>query len=559
MPSQNVRSETGSELNIKTITVHSFAGQRPGTSGLRKKTREFMQPGYVEAFVQSVFNAMRGSAAGDFSKSTLVVGGDGRFYNREAIQKILHIAIGNEFGRVMVARGGLLSTPAMSAVIRRRQAFGGLILSASHNPGGIDDDFGIKYNIHNGGPAPEEVTERIYEFTQFINHYYWYEGDDIDIDVEGTGRYAATDVEVFDPLADYTELLGELFDFNKLRDFFRGGFRMTFDGMHGVTGPYAVHVLEEVLGAPKGTVVNGIPLEDFGGHHPDPNLVYAADLVAHMAGTDAPDLGAANDADGDRNMILGRNAFVSPGDSLAIIAEHAQNLIPGYRSGLAGIARSLPTSTAADHVAASLNIPIYETPTGWKYFGGLMDAGLCTVCGEESFGTGSDHVREKDGFWAVLCWISILCGTKKSVAEVMDEHWARFGRSYFQRHDYERLNAGAANEMLAAARASLDGLAGRPFGVTRVSKADDFTYKDPVDHTVTRHAGVRIVLDDGSRVVVRLSGTGTEGATLRTYLERFSRTTDEDAAQMVAPLAASLRDFLGLKERFQRERPDVVT
>jgi len=559
MPSDHGRRGTQNQLNITPKTIARFPGQRPGTSGLRKKTREFMQAGYVEAFVQSVFNAMRGSAAGDFSNSTLVVGGDGRYYNREAIQKILHIAIGNEFGRVMVARDGLLSTPAMSAVIRRRQAFGGLILSASHNPGGIDGDFGIKYNIHNGGPAPEDVTERIYEFTQFINHYYWFEGEDIDISKDGTHRYAATDIEVFDPLADYTDLLAELFDFDALRDFFRGGFRMTFDGMHGVTGPVAIHVLEEVLGAPKGTVVNGVPLEDFGGHHPDPNLVYAADLVARMAAKDAPDLGAANDADGDRNMILGRNVFVSPGDSLAIIAEHAQKLIPGYRGGLAGVARSLPTSTAADRVANSLKIPSYETPTGWKYFGGLMDSGMCTLCGEESFGTGSDHIREKDGFWAVLCWISILCGTKKSVAEVLNEHWSRFGRSYFQRHDYERLNSVAANEMLGAARAGLGRLPGREFGGGRVVNAEDFTYTDPVDHSVTRNAGIRIVLDNGSRVVARLSGTGTEGATLRTYVERFSRTYDHDVAQMVAPLAQSLREFLGLKERFHREAPDVVT
>ncbi len=506
-----------------------------------------------------VFNAMRGSVAGDFSKSTLVVGGDGRYYNQEAIQKILHIAIGNEFGRIMVAREGLLSTPAMSAVIRRRQAFGGLILSASHNPGGIDGDFGIKYNIHNGGPAPEDVTERIHEFTQRINHYYWFECEDIDIGKDGKQGYAASEVEVFDPLADYTELMNELFDFDALRNFFREGFRMTFDAMHGVTGPYGVHILEQQLGAPKGTVVNGIPLKDFGGHHPDPNLVYAADLVKRMQGGDAPDFGAANDGDGDRNMILGRNVFVSPGDSLAIIAEHARKLIPGYRTGLSGVARSMPTSTAADRVAKSLNIPIYETPTGWKYFGSLMDAGLCSVCGEESFGTGSNHIREKDGFWAVLCWLSILCGTRKSVAQVMNEHWARFGRSYFRRHDYEGLNALAANEMLSGARAALGGLAGKDFGGSRIAKADDVTYTDPVDHTVTPNAGVRILLEDGSRVVFRLSGTGTEGATLRMYLERFSTKYDHDASEMVAPLAHALGDFLGLEQRFHREEPDVVT
>jgi phosphoglucomutase len=546
-------------MSITTITVKPFDGQRPGTSGLRKKTREFMQPGYIEAFVQSIFNALRGSVAGDFSRSTLVVGGDGRYYNREAVRKILSIAVGNQFGHVVVARGGLLSTPAMSAVIRRRHALGGLILSASHNPGGIDADFGIKYNIQNGGPAPEAVTERIHEFTQHINHYYWAECPGIDIDTESKQRYEATDVEIFDPLSDYTRLMEELFDFGALGRFFETGFRMTFDAMHGATGPYAVHILEEILGAPKGTVVNGIPLEDFGGHHPDPNLVYAADLVQRMHSNDAPALGAACDGDGDRNMILGRDTFVSPGDSLAVVAEHAGQLIPGYRTGLSGIARSMPTSSAADRVAKALGIPIYETPTGWKYFGNLMDVGLCTVCGEESFGTGSNHIREKDGFWAVLCWISILCGTGKSVTQVMDEHWSRFGRSYFQRHDYEGLQPDAAATMLAEVDELLDSLRGRAFADTRVSNAGGFTYTDPVDHSVTARAGIRILLEDGSRVVFRLSGTGTEGATLRVYLERFSKDYRQDTVQMIAPLARAIRDFLKLKERFGRDEPDVAT
>lgn len=547
------------ELKITTVPVKAFAGQRPGTSGLRKKTREFMQPGFVEAFVQSVFNAMRGAVAGDFSKSTLVVGGDGRYYNREAIGKILRVAIGNEFGRVMVARDGLLSTPAMSAVIRGHKAFGGLILSASHNPGGIDADFGMKYNIQNGGPAPEEITERIYEFSQLINHYYWAERPDVDIGREGRQQYGRTEVEVFDPLAGYTALMDALFDFDALRRFFDSGFRMTFDAMHGATGPYAIHILEKQLGAPKGTVVNGIPLEDFGGHHPDPNLVYAADLVQRMQSSEAPDLGAACDADGDRYMILGRGIFVSPGDSLAVIADSARQFIPGYRAGLTGIARSMPTSTAADRVAKHLSIPLFETPTGWKYFGGLMDADLCTMCGEESFGTGSNHVREKDGFWAVLCWFSILCGARKSVTEVMNDHWSRFGRSYFQRHDYERLDVAAATRMLAEARARLPGLTGAAFGESRIARADEFTYTDPVDHGITANAGTRILLEDGSRVVFRLSGTGTEGATLRVYLERYSRIYTEDAPPMVSPLARSLREFLGLKERFGREEPDVIT
>ena len=549
----------GNELNITTVSVKPFPGQRPGTSGLRKKTKEFMQPGYVEAFVQSIFNAMRGSVNGDFSKSTLVVGGDGRYYNHESIQKILHIAIGNEFGRVLVARGGILSTPAISAVIRRRKAFGGLILTASHNPGGIDADFGIKFNVSNGGPAPEDITERIYEFTQFINHYYRFQCDDIKIDKLGKQTYAATEIEVFDPLTDYTELMSELFDFDALRKFFRSGFRMVFDGMHGATGLYAAHILEEQLGAPKGTVINGTPLEDFGGKHPDPNLVYAADLVHRMAAGDAPDMGAANDADGDRNMILGRNVFVGPGDSLAVIAQYAAQLIPGYRGGLSGIARSMPTSTAADRVAKALKIPIYETPTGWKYFASLLDADLCTVCGEESFGTGSNHMREKDGFWAVLCWLTILCELKQSVAQVMAQHWTRFGRSYFQRHDYEGLDLTTANKMDEEIRAQLPSLIGKDFGLSRITASDDYTYTDPVDRSVTPNAGIRILLEDGSRVVFRLSGTGTQGATLRVYLERFARDYDKDSSEMVAQLDTSIRQLLRLKERFNREDPTVIT
>src|SRR5579872_397839 len=545
-----------SELNISTITVTPFARQRPGTSGLRKKTREFMQPGYIETFVQSVFNALRVSVECDFSQHTLVVGGDGRYYNREAVAKIVSIAAGNEFGRVLVGRGSLLSTPAMSAVIRRRNALGGLILSASHNPGGIDEDFGIKYNIRNGGPAPEAVTERIYEFTQKINHYYWAECRGLDIDKEGVHRCEATEVEVIDPLADYSALMAELFDFEALRDFFKRGFRMTFDAMHGATGPYATHILENLLGAERGTVTNGVPLPDFGGHHPDPNLVYAADLVRRMSGDKSPDFGAACDGDGDRNMVLGRDTFVSPGDSLAVIAEHAQQSIRGYCGGLAGIARSMPTSTAADRVAKALGIPIYETPTGWKFFGGLMDAGLCTICGEESFGTGSNHIREKDGFWAVLCWISILCVTGKSVAEVMEEHWERHGRSYFQRHDYEGLELHSATAMLTEVRESLDSLAGNSFAGARVAAADDFTYTDPVDGGVTAKAGIRLLLDDGSRVVFRLSGTGTAGATLRVYLERFSKDYRQDTAAMVAPLATGIRNLLKLQERFGRTEPD---
>ncbi len=554
-------SATGGR-DVRRVETTPFQDQRPGTSGLRKKTRVFMRPGYLENFVQSVFNAVRADAAGgDFREATLVVGGDGRYYNCEAAQIILRMAAANGFGRVLVGRGALLSTPAVSAVIRRRAASGGLVLSASHNPGGVDADFGIKYNIRNGGPAPEAVTERIYQETLSLTEYLTVEHAGIDLEREGTTRVGGTEVTVIDPLADYTAVMEELFDFDVLRALFASGFRVTFDAMSAVTGPYARHILEARLGAPAGTVINGEPLEDFGGHHPDPNLAHAAELVAAMNGPDAPDLGAACDGDGDRNLILGRGFFVSPGDSLAVLAEHASDCIPGYRDGLAGVARSMPTSTSVDRVAEALGIPCYETPTGWKFFGNLLDAGLITLCGEESFGTGSSHVREKDGLWAVLAWLSILAARRRSVEEIVRAHWRRFGRSYYQRHDYEALDAGAAAGMLAELRDRLPTLAGQSFAGGTVERADDFGYTDPVDAGTTAKQGVRIFLADGSRVVVRLSGTGTEGATLRLYLERFRADGggDADVDEVLAPLTRGVRDFLRLRERFGVEEPTVVT
>jgi phosphoglucomutase len=544
---------------MKIVPTTPYPGQRPGTSGLRKKTKEFLQPRYIENFIQSIFDVLAQDNHDEFGGKTLVVGGDGRYHNRAAIQIILKIAAGNGFGRVMVARGGVLSTPAMSAVIRRRGALGGLILSASHNPGGPDGDFGIKYNAENGGPAPEALTERFYKRTQSIDRYYWNEEANADINRVCITGIGSTEIMVFDPLADYTALMQKIFDFEALRAHLRGGFRMIFDGMHGSTGPYARHILEQTLGAPKGTVVNGDPLEDFGGGHPDPNLVYAADLVKRLSGPDAPDFGAACDADGDRNMILGRDFFVSPGDSLALITEHA-TCMPGYKAGLAGVARSLPTSTSADRVAASLGIKCYETPTGWKYFGNLLDAKLCTLCGEESFGTGSNHIREKDGVWAVLCWLSLLASTRKSVAGVVQDHWRKFGRSYYQRHDYEGLELNAANQMVDELRAKLPALVGQTLGAFTVSQADDVTYTDPVDHSVTEHAGIRILFTDGSRLVTRLSGTGTEGATLRVYLEHY-RTDKIDGAlaEVLDPLARVARDLLALRQRFGSEEPSVIT
>ena len=545
---------------MKTVRTTPFSEQRPGTSGLRKKTRVFMQPGYLENFVQSVFNAVRESISTGFGSETLVVGGDGRFFNRTAAQTILRMAAANGFGRVLVGRSSLLSTPAVSAVIRRRAALGGIVLSASHNPGGVDEDFGVKYNVRNGGPAPEAITERIYQHTLGITEYLTLDHPDLDLDHEGTLQLGDTEVVVIDSLEDYTAVMEELFDFESLRSLFAQGFRMRFDAMHAITGPYAQHILEELLRAPEGTVINGTPLEDFGGHHPDPNLVYAAELVRHMNAADAPDLGAACDGDGDRNLILGRNFFVTPGDSLAVIAEYAKDCIPGYRAGLAGVARSMPTSTAVDRVAETLGITHYETPTGWKFFGNLMDAGLCTICGEESFGTGSNHVREKDGLWAVMCWLSIMASTRKSVATVVQEHWERFGRSYYQRHDYEGLELAPATEMIGALRDKLPNVNGSELAGSRIAHADDFSYTDPVDGSTSAHQGIRILLEDGSRIVCRLSGTGTQGATLRLYVERYRKDGGGGAiGDVLIPLVQAGRDLLELRKRLGREEPTIIT
>ena len=545
---------------MRTVQTRAFTDQRPGTSGLRKKTHVFRQPNYLENFVQAVLDTVREDTAAGFAAETLVVGGDGRYHNRSAIQTILRLAAANGFGRVLVGRGGILSTPAVSAVIRRQAALGGLVLSASHNPGGPEADFGIKYNVRNGGPAPESITRRVYQRTLQIKEYLTLDSVDVDLDHGGGSRLGEAEIVVIDPLADYTSVMEELFDFDALRAFFRSGFRMRFDAMNAVTGPYARYILEERLGAPTGTVINGVPLEDFGGHHPDPNLVNAAELVEHLYGAGAPDFGAACDGDGDRNLILGRNFFVTPGDSLAVIAEHAQSCIAGYGDGLAGVARSMPTSTAADRVAAALNIPCFETPTGWKFFGNLMDAGLCTICGEESFGTGSNHVREKDGLWAVLCWLSILAATRKPVAQVVRDHWQRFGRSYYQRHDYEFLEVEAATQMMDALQDKLSTLAGNEMAGSRIISAADFSYTDPVDGSVSAHQGVRILLEDGSRIVCRLSGTGTEGATLRVYLERYLRDGgDQEIAAVLAPLTQAARELLELSERFGSDEPTLTT
>lgn len=543
-------------MTIQTVATTPFAGQRPGTSGLRKKVTEFQQPGYLENFVESIFLTL-----GEGACRHLVVGGDGRYFNRDAIQTILRMAAAHGVERVLVGQGGILSTPAVSCVIRKHGAQGGIVLSASHNPGGPDGDFGIKYNIDNGGPAPEKITDAIFAHTQTITQYRISDAAAVDLDVLGTTHLENMQIEVIDPVADYAELMKGLFDFDAIRGLFASGFRMRFDAMHAVAGPYATTILEGILGAPAGTVVNGVPSEDFGGGHPDPNPVNAFDLIAAMAAPDAPDFGAASDGDGDRNMIVGRGIAVTPSDSLAIIAANA-TVAPGYAGGIKGIARSMPTSMAADRVAEALGIACFETPTGWKYFGNLMDAGLVTLCGEESYGTGSFHIREKDGVWAVLFWLNLLAVRGETVEQLLAAHWARFGRNYYSRHDYEAVDAGAAGAMMDALRARLPELAGQTLAGHQIALADDFAYTDPVDGSVSTKQGIRIIMADGSRIVFRLSGTGTEGATVRVYLERYEadpahHNLDTQAAlQGLIDLAESLSD---LRQRTGRSEPTVVT
>jgi phosphoglucomutase len=546
-------------MNITRIATTPIAGMKPGTSGLRKKVTEFARGLYLANFVQSVFNAVRPDSG--FGGLTLVVGGDGRYYNVEAIQTVLRIAAANGFARVLVGQGGILSTPAASCVIRKHQAFGGLILSASHNPGGPDGDFGIKFNAANGGPAPEKTTDAIYAQTLAIGEILSVETPDVDLGRIGPQRVGEMPVEVIDAVADYVELMKQLFDFHALRRQFAGGFRLAFDAMHAVTGPYAHAIFERELGAPAGTVINGVPLPDFGGHHPDPNLVHAKDLLELMMGPDAPDLGAASDGDGDRNLIIGRGLFVAPSDSLAMLAANAHHA-PAYRNGIAGVARSMPTSGAVDRVAARLGVPCFETPTGWKFFGNLLDAGRITLCGEESAGTGSDHVREKDGVWAVLLWLSILAARQQSVMQIAHAHWAEYGRNYYTRHDYEDLDTATAQALMQALAAKLPALAGTTLAGRRVATADDFSYTDPVDGSISKHQGLRIVFDDGSRIVYRLSGTGTSGSTLRIYIERY----EADPAQLAQDTQAALADLIalagelsGLRQRTGRTQPDVVT
>jgi phosphoglucomutase len=544
-------------MNIQIISTQPFADQKPGTSGLRKKVPVFQQPHYLENFVQSIFDSLEG-----YQGQTLVLGGDGRYYNRQAIQIILKMAAANGFGRVLVGQGGILSTPAASCVIRKYQAFGGIILSASHNPGGPKEDFGIKYNISNGGPAPEKVTEAIFARSKVIDQYKILETADVDLDKLGTFEMGELTVEVIDAVADYADLMESLFDFDRIQQLLTAGqFRMCMDSLHAVTGSYAHAIFEQRLGAPSGTVQNGIPLEDFGGGHPDPNLVYAHDLVEILFGKDAPDFGAASDGDGDRNMILGRHFFVTPSDSLAVLAANAK-LVPGYKSGLAGIARSMPTSQAPDRVAARLGIECYETPTGWKFFGNLLDAGKATLCGEESFGTGSNHVREKDGLWAVLFWLNILAVRQESVEQIVREHWQIYGRNYYSRHDYEGVDSDRAATLMSDLQALMPSLKGKQFGSYEVEYCDNFSYTDPVDGSISQNQGVRIGFTDGSRIVLRLSGTGTQGATLRVYLESYEPNIAKhnlDPQQALGTLISIADEIAQIRTLTGMEKPTVIT
>ena len=537
---------------IETVATKPFDGQKPGTSGLRKKVPVFQQPHYAENFIQAIFDAQDG-----FAGKILVIGGDGRYYNKEVVQTAIRMASANGFGKVLVGRDGLLSTPAASNVIRKYKAFGGIVLSASHNPGGPDGDFGIKFNGGNGGPAPEKITDAIFARTKTISSYKTVSGSDIDLGKVGTATVGGMKVEILDPVADYAELMQALFDFEAIRTLIKSGFRMKFDGMGAITGPYAQAILVGLLGFPDGTVMNGTPLPDFGGHHPDPNLVHAKELCDLLMSPQGPDFGAASDGDGDRNLIIGRGLYVTPSDSLAILAANAK-LVPGYAKGLAGIARSMPTSAAPDRVAAKLGIACYETPTGWKFFGNLLDAGLATICGEESFGTGSNHVREKDGLWAVLMWLNVLARRRQSVAEIVTGHWKEYGRNYYSRHDYEEVDSEAANGLMNHLR---DRLAVLP-GNHGIAAADDFAYDDPVDGSRTTGQGIRLLFGDGARIVYRLSGTGTAGATLRVYIERFEPDAARHAIETqvaLADLVALSRSIAEIERRTGRSAPTVIT
>jgi len=544
-------------MMISTVSTTPFSDQKPGTSGLRKAVIVFQTAHYLENFIQSIFDAFDTCAG-----KTLALGGDGRFYNRHAIQVILKMAAANGFACIKVGHRGILSTPATSCVIRKYHTDGGIILSASHNPGGPDGDFGVKFNTANGGPAPEKVTEAMFARSKVIDTYKILDAPDVDIDTVGESKLGEMTVEVIDSVADYQALMESLFDFDRIHHLLTSDhFRLCIDSMHAVTGPYAHAIFEQRLGASAGTVIGGTPLEDFGGGHPDPNLVYAHDLVEILFKEDGPDFGAASDGDGDRNMILGRNFFVTPSDSLAILTANAA-LVPGYKDGIAGVARSMPTSQACDRVAAKLGIDCYETPTGWKFFGNLMDAGKVTLCGEESFGTGSNHIREKDGLWAVLFWLDIVAARKQSVEEIVRDHWRSYGRNYYSRHDYENVDSDRAHATVDRLRTLVPTLKGTKYGSYEVDYGDDFAYTDPVDGSVSQNQGIRIGFTDGSRIVLRLSGTGTQGATLRAYFESYESNPDQqnqETQKALGELIAIAENIAQIHDTTQMEQPTVIT
>jgi len=545
------------DLNSGITLTKPFNDQKPGTSGLRKPVKTFQQNHYLENFVQAIFNTLPTTKG-----AQLILGGDGRYYNREAIQIIIRMAAANGLGELFIGQNGILSTPAASHLIRKHQTDGGIILSASHNPGGPDKDFGIKFNTPNGGPAPEKITEAIYSASKRLTEYRINELHEVDIDQPGEYEYGSLKIRVIDSVSDYSQLMQSLFDFDQIRDYLKGrDRRIAFDAMHAVTGPYAKHLFEQALNCPTGTAFNAKPLPDFGGGHPDPNLAHAKELVKQMFTDNGPFFGAASDGDGDRNMVLGRNIFVTPSDSLAILAANA-TVAPGYKNGLAGVARSMPTSAAVDRVAQKLGIKCYETPTGWKFFGNLLDAGKITLCGEESFGTGSDHIREKDGLWAVLFWLNLLAAKRQPVIDIVQQHWQQFGRNAYARHDYEEVESDGANSLMDALHTKFDGLTGKLLGNFTVKYADDFSYTDSIDHSTSNHQGLRIGFDDGSRIIFRLSGTGTKGATLRIYLEAYSQKEADfsaDAHKLLKPLAKIASETARIAHFTGRDKPTVIT
>ena len=544
-------------MQIDTLSTTPYTDQKPGTSGLRKKVTVFQQDNYLENFVQSIFNSLQ-----DYQGASLVLGGDGRYFNRQAIQTIIKIAAANGFSELIIGQGGLLSTPAASHLIRKNKAFGGIILSASHNPGGPDEDFGIKYNVSNGGPAPEKFTDALYDNSTTISEYKIAYIADINLDTIGQQQIDDLIINIIDPVSDYADLMTSIFDFDLLKNSISSHYiSLCFDAMHAITGPYATRILEDILGANKGTVINGIPLEDFGGGHPDPNMAHAKELTLLMLGENAPTFGAASDGDGDRNMIMGANIFVTPSDSLAIMAANAR-LIPAYAKGISGVARSMPTSQAVDRVAKKLGLPCFETPTGWKYFGNLLDDGQITLCGEESFGSGSDHIREKDGLWAVLFWLNLIAKKRQSVEDIVKEHWQTYGRDFYCRHDYEAVDLDIANGIMDHLLSQSTDLKGQTFGDYTVKYADEFSYTDPVDNSVSHNQGIRIGFENGSRIIYRLSGTGTVGATLRIYLEKYEPDAskhNQDAQEALAFLIDLAEQFSEIKKRTERTEPNVIT